>query len=478
MKKIFKLLLCTLFLGACESVLEENPPSNISLSSFYQSEGDALAGLYGAYSNIYSFYGANALQYGEMNADNATISPIVSDQFAWDEFTYNSDVMGGLWSSGFQGINRANEVIFYTEKIDFEAGRKADLIAEAKALRALYYWNLVRLMGGVPLYETPTIGFDAVNASRATEEAIYDLILRDLDIAAAELEPTSASGRINSDIANAMLARIHLYRSDYAKALAHAKIIINSGRYDLFADYADIFKPENDNGIEHIFQTQYLVGERHNSVPGNFGPRAPSGPYGNSFWAGTIVGGSYAPSTEFIADNPVSYRRSATIADSYEHIDGVSGTITMDEVYGGAFPYYINKFDDRTAEFQSGVNFTVIRYADILLIAAESLNETDPANDDKYIWINKVRERARNGVEADLPDLFGLSQDDFRTAVLEERRFELAFEGQRAWDLKRRNLFLSTMRTQGKNVQDYMLLFPIPDAQIKLNPNLVQNTDW
>ncbi|MEQ9286222.1 MAG: RagB/SusD family nutrient uptake outer membrane protein [Cyclobacteriaceae bacterium] len=478
MKKIFKLMLCTLILGACESVLEENPPSNISLSSFYQSEGDALAGLYGAYSNIYSFYGGNALQYGEMNADNATISPIVSDQFAWDEFTYNSDVMGGLWSSAFQGINRANEVIFYTENIDFEAGRKADLIAEAKALRALYYWNLVRLMGGVPLYETPTIGFDAVNASRATEEAIYELVLRDLGNAATELEPTSADGRINSDIANAMLARIYLYRGDYANALSHAKTIINSGRYDLFADYADIFKPANDNGIEHIFQAQYLVGERHNGIPGSFGPRAPSGPYGNSFWAGTIVGGSYAPSAEFVADNPVSYRRSATIADSYEHIDGVSGTVTMDEVYGGTFPYYINKFDDRSAEFQSGVNYTVMRYADILLIAAESLNETDPANNDKYTWINRVRERARNGVDTDLPDLSGLSQDAFRTAVLEERRFELAFEGQRAWDLKRRNQFLSTMRAQGKNVEDFMLMFPIPDAQIKLNPNLVQNTDW
>lgn len=478
MKKIFKLLLCTFILGACENVLEENPPSNISLSSFYQSEGDALAGLYGAYSNIYTFYGSNALQYGEMNADNATISPIVSDQFSWDEFTYNSDVMGGLWSNGFQGINRANEVIFYTENIDFEAGRKADLIAEAKALRALYYWNLVRLMGGVPLYETPTIGFDAVNASRATEEAIYDLVIRDLGNAATELEATSANGRINSDIANAILARIYLYRGDYANALSHAKIIINSGRYDLFADYADIFKTANDNGIEHIFQAQYLVGERHNNIPGNFGPRAPSGPYGNSFWAGTIVGGSYAPSAEFIADNPVSYRRSATIADSYEHIDGVSGTVTMNEVYGGTFPYYINKFDDRTAEFQSGVNYTVIRYADILLIAAESLNETDPANNDKYTWINKVRERARNGVDSDLPDLSGLSQDAFRTAVLDERRFELAFEGQRAWDLKRRNQFLSTMRAQGKNVADYMLMFPIPDAQIKLNPNLVQNTDW
>ena len=168
-----------------------------------------------------------------------------------------------------------------------------------------------------------------------------------------------------------------------------------------------------------------------------------------------------------------------TIADQYENIDGVTGTITMEEIYGpGVFPYYISKFDDRENELQSGLNFTVIRYADILLIAAEALNEVDPGDSEKYTWINRVRERARNGVETDLPDFDGLSQDDFRTAVLDERRFELAFEVQRAWDLKRRGQFLTTMRAQGKNIEDFKLLFPIPDDQIRLNPNLTQNPGW
>ncbi|MEQ6120365.1 RagB/SusD family nutrient uptake outer membrane protein [Reichenbachiella sp. MALMAid0571] len=476
--KIGSLVVIVLSIFSCEDVLVEDPPSNISLSSFYQSETDALAGLYGAYSNIYGFYGTTTMQYGEMNADDMTVSPLVSDNFSWDEFTYNSDVTGGIWSNGFSGINRANEVIFYTDRIDFDPERKADLIAEAKALRALYYFNLVRAMGGVPLYETPTIGFDAVMAPRATEEQIYELVIRDLTDAATELEGTNAAGRIGADAANALLARVYLYRGDYANALIHAKNVINTQRYELFDDYADAFTPENDNGIEHIFQVQYLTGERNSGIPGNFGPRAPSGPYAKSFWAGTVVGGSYAPSPEFVAENPTSYRRSVTLADSYEHIDGVTGTITMEEVYGGTFPYYISKFDDREAEFLSGLNFTVIRYADILLIAAEALNEESPADDDKYTWINLVRERARNGVETDLPDLSGLTQDQFRTAVLEERRFELAFEGQRAWDLKRRSQFLTRLRAQGKNVEDYMLLFPIPDTQRKLNTSLTQNLGW
>ncbi|MDN5212935.1 RagB/SusD family nutrient uptake outer membrane protein [Fulvivirgaceae bacterium BMA12] len=480
MRNIIKILLLipVFVLGACEDVLVEDPPSNISINSFYQSESDALAGLFGAYSNIYGFYGSNGLLYGEMNADDMVVSPIVPDNFIWDEFTYNSDVTGGIWSNGFQGINRANEVIFYTERIDFNADNKADLISEAKALRALYYFHMVRAMGGVPLYETPTLGFDNVDAPRATEEEIYNLVIRDLSEAAAELPATSDAGRINANVANALLARIHLYKGDYTNALTHARNVINSGRYDLFNDYADIFRPENDNGIEHIFQIQYLSGERNNNVPGLFGPRAPSGPFGKSFWAGTVVPGSYAPSAEFIAENPASYRRSVTLADQYEHIDGVTGTITMDEVYGGNFPYYISKFDDRAAELQSGINFTVIRYADILLIAAEALNEIEPGNNEKYAWINQIRERARNGVATDLPDLSGLSQEDFRTAVWEERRFELAFEGQRAWDLKRTNRFLTNLRAQGKNVEDFMLLFPIPDAQTELNTNLVQNPGW
>ena len=445
-----------LFMTSCESYLEENPTGNISIANFYSSEDDAIAGLYGVYNSVYSLYGNTAINYGEVNADNATTSPNVSDLFEWDEFTYNNGTTEGFWRSAYDGINLANEVALYTAEIDFDVEKRADIVSEAKALRALFYWHLVRAMGGVPIYETPTVGFDEV-----------------------ELPTTSAAGRLNAYIAEALLARIYLYIGDYPNAYAHAKKVIDSEQYDLFSDYANAFKTEHNNGVEHVYQIQYLSGERNNSIPGSFGPRALPGQYGNSFWANTVVGGSIAPSAEFNADNPISYRRSVTIADSYEHIDGVTGTITMEEAYGpGVFPYYVSKFDDRANELQSGVNFNVIRYADILLIAAEALNEVDPGDGQKYIWINKVRERARNGVMSDLPDLTGLSQDEFRTAVLEERRFELAFEGQRAWDLKRRGQFLTVMRAQGKNVEDHMLLFPIPDNQIRLNPNLTQNPGW
>jgi hypothetical protein len=477
--KQYSILLSVLLLFACEDVLEEDPPSNISSSNFYESEEDAIAGLYGAYSSMYGVFSpGNVTNYGEMNADDMTISPIVPDRFEWDSFTYNSDVTSGLWNAAFQGINRANEVIANTENIDFDAGRKADLIAEAKALRALYYFALVRAIGGVPLYEDPTTSFENIFAPRASEEEVYILIIRDLEAAAAELESSSLAGRINADVANAYLARIHLYRGEYAQALTYAQNVINSGRYQLLLDYADVFSPENNNSAEHIFQLQYLSGERNNGMPGQFGPRMPSGVFPNSFWAGTTVPGSAAPSTEFVAENPESYRRSVTISDSYEHIDGVTGTITMEEVYGGEFPYYISKFDDRAGELQSGVNLTLFRYADILLIAAEAMNEVEPGNNQKYEWINQVRERARNGVAEDLPDLTGLSQEQFREAVLEERRFELAFEGQRAWDLKRRDMFLTKLREQGKDVMDFMLLFPVPDNQTILNANLTQNPGW
>jgi len=477
--KKYSILLAVILLFACEDVLNEDPPGNISSTNFYESEEDAIAGLYGAYSNMYGVFSpGNVTNYGEVNADDMTISPIVPDRFEWDSFTYNSDITSSLWNVAFQGINRANEVIAYTENIDFEADRKTDLIAEAKALRALYYFSLVRAMGGVPLYETPTTGFDDIFTPRASEEEVYNLIISDLEAAATELEGSSAAGRINADVANAYLARIHLYRGEYAQALTHAQNVINSGRYQLLLDYAAVFSPENNNSAEHIFQLQYLSGEQNNGFPGQFGPRMPSGVFPNSFWAGTTVPGSVAPSAEFITENPESYRRTVTISDSYEHIDGVTGTITMEEVFGGEFPYYISKFDDRASELQSGVNLTLFRYADILLIAAEAVNEVDPGNNQKYEWINQVRERARNGIEEDLPNLTGLSQEQFREAVLAERRFELAFEGQRAWDLKRSNRFLTELQDQGKDVMEFMLLFPIPDNQTILNDDLTQNPGW
>ena len=479
MQNRFKLgsfvIILMFFAGCKKSFLVENPPSSISLSSFYKTGNDALVGLYGAYSNIYGASANTAMLYGEMNADDMVISPIVSDDFQWDNFTYNSDITGDLWSSCFSGINKANEVVAYTAKIDFD--KKEDIIAEAKALRAFYYFQLVRVMGGVPLYITPTVGFDNIYAPRATEDEVYDTITGDLKNAAAILPVKSDAGRINAEVANALLARIYLYRGDYQNALTYAQSVINSGIYNLFPDYASLFKPENNNGIEDIFQVQYLSGEINNFIPGEFAPRGVSGPYNKSFWAGTVATGTFAPSAEFIAEDPPSYRRSVTISDKYQNIKSTD-TITMQQVYGGKFPYYISKFDDRKAELQSGENFTIIRYADILLIAAEALNEVDPNDNQKYTWINRIRERARNGVTSDLPDLSGLSQDEFRTAVLNERRFELAFEGQRAWDLKRRGLFLEKLRAQGKNVEDYMLLFPIPDIQIQLNKNLVQNTGW
>lgn len=474
--KFYIIILILFPLKGCNYLLEEVPPSNISLANFYQSEEDVIVGLFGAYSNLYGLV-SQAPNYGEMIADDMTISPIVPDAFEWDEFTFNSEVTSGLWSQCYSAINRANEVILYTEGIAFEAGRKADLIAEARALRAIYYFHLAQAMGGVPLYDSPTVGFDNIYEPSSPEEAVFNFIIQDLQQAAAELEFSSPAGRINSDIANALLARIYLYRGDFQNALSHAETVINSGRYRLLDDYADLFKPENDNSAEHIYQIQYLSGETNNPLPGRYGPRTPSG-YGKSFWAGTTVPGTYAPSAEFIAQNPKSYRRSVTIADHYEHIDGITGPITMQKVFGGKFPYYISKFDDREGELQSGVNYTVMRYADILLIAAEAINESDPTSPKKYEWINMVRERARNGIESDLPDLNALTQDQFRTAVIEERRFELAFENQRAWDLKRRNLFLDKMKAQRKNVEEFMLLFPIPDTEIKLNPNLKQNPGW
>src|SRR5690625_241764 len=142
---LFIILIC--FIG-CESILNEDPPGSISDVSFYQSEADAIAGLYGAYSSLYGVYGGgHFLNFGEMNADDAAISSVVTDRIDIDEFNYSSNVGNGLWNNAFAGINRANEVITYTDRIDFNSDRKADIIAEAMALRGIYYFNLLREIG-------------------------------------------------------------------------------------------------------------------------------------------------------------------------------------------------------------------------------------------------------------------------------------------------------------------------------------------
>jgi starch-binding outer membrane protein, SusD/RagB family len=469
--------ICFFSLSACESLLIENPPSNISLASFYQNESDALSGLNGAYSELYSIYNGSFIDYSELMADDLKGSYINANNI-FDVFNINNETMGSLWQNAFQGVNLSNEVILYTERINASPEKKSAIIAEARALRALYYFNLVRAFGGVPVYTTPTVGFENIYNPRATADEVYKVILEDLKNAEKVLSPTSKAGRFNSLAATALLARIYLYRGDFTNALASAKKVIDSGKYRLLDDYADVFKTEKKNSPEHIFQVQYLSGDRNTSIPGAFGPRPPAGSFTSSFWAQTIVPGNYEPEATFVAENPNSYRKNVTLSNSYLHINGSGKLVTMKDVYKGSFPYYISKFDDRAAELQSGQNFNIIRYADILLIAAEAANEVEPNNSNKYVWINLVRERARRGVEADLPDLKNLSQSAFRTAVWNERRFELAFEGQRAWDLKRTGRFLKTLEAQGKNIKEYMLLLPIPNNQIKLNPNLKQNPGW
>lgn len=466
-----------LTLSSCEGLLIENPPSNISLASFYENESDAVSALNGAYSKVYSIYNGSFIDYGELMADDLKGSYINANN-VFDVFNITNETMSSLWQNAYQGINLSNEVIVYTERIKASDDKKAAIIAEARGLRALYYFNLVRAFGGVPIYTTPTIGFENIYNPRNTADEVYKLIIDDLKHAENVLGPTSKAGRFNSLVATALLARIYLYRGDFSNALAASKKVIGSGAYTLLADYADVFKTEKKNSPEHIFQIQYLSGEQNSSIPGAFGPRPPAGSFSTSFWAQTIVPGNYEPESSFIAENPDSYRKRVTVSNSYQHINGSGKLITMQEVYKGSFPYYVSKFDDRKAELQSGQNFNVIRYADILLIAAEAANEVEPNNNTKYLWINLVRKRARNGIEADLPDLKDLSQTEFRTAVWNERRFELAFEGQRAWDLKRTGRFLKTLSAQGKSVKEYMLLLPIPNNQIKLNPNLKQNPGW
>ncbi len=478
---LFKISIIALLLFSCEDVLIENPPSALSAESFYQSEEDAIAGLYGAYANIYSIYDVNSIYLGDLIADDLTISPIVSDLLGIEELTFTNE-FGSIWATSYSAINRVNVVISSIENIAFDANRKADLIAEAKALRALYYWNLVRFIGDVPLYENAGFTNEELLAPRTPAEDVYAVVIRDLTDAVNELSDSNEPGRINSNIANALLARIYLYRGDYANALTHAKNVIDSGNYDLFSDYADVFKSDNNNGIEHIFQLQFVLGERHTTVPARFGIREIASNR-RTYWSSNFAIASLAPSATFVSENPESYRKSVTVSDRYDHIDGVSGTILMTDHYAD-FPYYINKYDHhRPQQIQSDMNFNIIRYADVLLIAAEASNEVNPGDDVKYTWINKVRKRARtdaSGIETptDLPDLSGLNQDDFRTAVLEERRFELAFEGIRAWDLKRRGEFLIKVRAQGITIEDYKVLFPVPDAQIKLNSNLTQNPGW
>lgn len=478
--------------SSCKKFLEENPKSLVTIQNYYQTQADAIAAVNSIYSylNAVNNFDAGGNTAGVYHSTFWVTAGLASDELLNNQlgaanfdqlanFTYSSQnsSLEEIWGMHYKTIFTANVAIARIPGITMNEPLKARLLGEAKFLRGLIYFNLVRMFGDIPLLLEEN---NPLTPPETKADDVYAQIIKDLEEAAAVLplsyDPGNGRGRATSGAANALLAKVYLTQKNWQQASDHAKKVIDSQQYDLWENYADVFKLSSRGGKEAVFSVGF--GDAGGAIifweVGQFNVRllpAALSVEGVQNAQGWQIPTEYAYNT-FDADDQ---RRAVTFITEIHDPAGPTTTIRP----------YIQKYWDRVAEPQgnsSANDFPVIRYADVLLMYAEAnneLNNTAVAHE----YINKIRKRARfNGttyVNA-VPDYTGLSKEQFRNAILKERLMEFIGEGQRWFDLARTGKLETQvpLAKPGVTPAARNYLFPLPQREVDLNRSLSQNTGY
>ncbi|MAT55617.1 MAG: RagB/SusD family nutrient uptake outer membrane protein [Saprospirales bacterium] len=494
-----------LVVPSCKKDFLELDPRGTQLeTNFYSTQEELFQGLVATY-DVLGWQGTDGwtMDLGLLNAasdDCYAGGSDASDQpswVAWDGFTLNP-LLGpqlGLWRKGFSGIYRANLLLQKIEEVpDLDPAFKARTIAEAKFLRAWFYFDLVRLFGNIPIFTEPLSADEFFTIKQATPSAVYDLIEQDLKDARNTPElpqtvPPAELGRVTKGAVNALLGKVLLYRNDDSRMLEAAgyfEDVINSGNYFLMPNYGDIFKRENEWGPESVFEIQFS-----DNRPGDWGCCFASGPVNNAtegnynvqfFGMRDYSGPLYAPGWSFcpISTELVDFMQNDPRFE-YTIIDGnalkqVGATYT--EGYQNT-DYFIKKYapladgvaNDGVIALEWADNIRAIRYADVLLMAAEAQvrGNGDMAKARQYL--NQVR--ARVSLQ---PYPGNVTGEALLNAIYLERRFELATEGHRFFDLVRTGKAAEVLPGFQPGKHEYL---PIPQQEIELSMGaLVQNPGY
>jgi hypothetical protein len=481
MKKITTFIitaLCFAQFSCKDDFLTTTDPTRINSNLFYQNQTQfeqALNGVYGQLQAITS----TAYLGQEFMSDNTTLdfNPLDRGGAAgWEAFEFSTVNPGNgeiaaLWNNHYAAMYNINYAL------------------EKLAPSTIDYFNLVRYFGDVVLatktLNNPNEAFDLVKSPQAD---VYKQIETDLKDAANLLPttyPAAGKGRVTKGAALSLLGKVYLTLKRYPEAVSTLKQVLPLG-YSLNTNYKDNFDPTKKNGVESVFEVQYQggndLGEQSNFVY-VFAPRLSQGAV--TGFANTTPSGRNIPTNDMIAAyEPGDLRKDISLQTSY----------TLNNVVV-AIPF-INKYRyPHTITGRSDNNWPVLRYSDVLLMLAESINEATGPDAESLGYLNQVRKRAG------LADLTGLTKDTFRTAVLKERRVELAFENHRWFDLQRTNTpaqlaaFMNAYAAKEKlnptvsrggiafNALDYVYsdfeyFLPIPAPQILINNKLTQNQGY
>jgi len=497
MKKIsfyIILSLCLTQISCQDDFLTTTDPTRIGRDLFYQNQTQFEQALNGVYGQLQTITNSAYIQQ-EMMSDNTTFdfNPLDRGGAAgWEAFEYSTVNQGNgeistLWNNHYSTMYNINYALEKLAVSKIDAAAKTNLEGEFKFLRAYHYFNLVRYFGDVVLAtKTLTNPNEAFDLLRTPQAEVYKQILADL-ADASKMLPVKAvlKGRATQGTALTLLGKVYLTQKNYAAASSTLKQVTSLG-YALNANYKDNFDPAKKNGVESIFEVQYQggndLGEQSNFMY-VFAPRLSLGAI--TGFANTAPSGRNIPTRDMMnAYEAGDLRKAISLQSGYT----LNGTFV-------AIPYVSKYQYPHTITGRTDNNWPVLRYSDVLLMLAESINEVSGPNAEAYDYLNQVRKRA--GLAA----LDGLSKDAFRTAVLNERRVELAFENHRWFDLQRTytpTQLAAFMNAHGASEKlsptvarggiafnaldyqysDFEYYLPIPAPQILINKNLTQNPGY
>ena len=480
MKKILAitLMLSLIMVLSCQKQLELKP-HKIYYDNFYQTQEDAIGAINAVYSllSYVNQYNSSLWLIQDVSSDDCISRTTLNDpnihQFNNYDIESTNTYLKSIWQGSYLGISRANIVLQKVPDIEMDSTLKIQIIGEARFLRGLFYFNLVRLFGDVPLLLVPVsddLADDETNVFRTSKDIVYNQIIEDFSVASEKCPnyyyTSEDKGRATKGAALSFLANTHLTIGNWDKSATAAQDVIDLGVYELYPDYSSNFKDINRNGEESVFAAQFFSGvpSQQNQIVISGLPSIPG-----TFSAGVEI---MLPTQDLLNSfEEGDYRKEVTFFDHYWF-----------ETFE---PHIWKHWDQDTYEpdqtAQCGSNFAIVRYSEVLLIYAEALNEISGPTSEAYDAINEVRARARNGNENALADLTGLSQDEFRNAVLHERRVEFVNEGKRWYDLVRtKNLIDYVKRAKGDNTnpQEFNYVFPIPQRELDVNNNLTQNPNY
>ncbi len=476
---------------ACADFLDKPLQGELTQESFPTTTADALL----ATNAVYNVTRNSSFNFGlfpilDIMSDDAYKGSNPSDG-ASDVGPYNSfkhiPTEGNVkrwWNTLYEGIKRANVVIERVPTIGMDEVLRNRYIGEASYLRALFYFDLVRAWGGVPKV---TSSITQTGLQRASSDEIYKLIEADLLIAINSLPEKSEMkvadlGRATRGSAKALLAKVYLFKKDFINAEKYAMEVINSGQYSLEPVFNNANSEAGEHGVESIYEIGAMRFEGIENGGNGYGNVQGVRGTPNRGW------GFNRPSMELMAAfEPNDPRKEATILFLGEVIDGVTiegdGQTLNETKDANGNVIEIECYNQKvwtpgsTVPPQFGHNRRILRYADVLLMAAESMNENGKSAQ-ALSFLNQVRARARGGNTSILPDVTDINKESLRNKILQERRVELALEGHRFLDLVRTGKAQQVLGPLGF-ITDKHELLPLPQIEIDLSQGaLTQNPNW